>query len=150
MLYGSYTAQFGEEWPDLGYREHNGYPRTRLAQEEVAILEGWARNQVPDQLVRAHVSGTQSDCARMLGQDPAKVQAVPVEAILPAYQQIDEQCAADGVEHGVHMADTARFQGRRAVTDPTVTMDVLGMEPDDVVAAIEECFQWCLDNPPVR
>ena len=40
VLYGSYTAEFGELWPDLGYRTRNGYPRTRLAQEEVAYLEG--------------------------------------------------------------------------------------------------------------
>lgn len=214
VLYGSYTAQFGEEWPDLGYREHNGYPRTRLAQEEVAILEGWGAmdvmvlrlpyifglvegqrplwqmvldavnsqevmyvgqgstssvtvRQVAQAALGAMEKGTHGAkypinsyeltylelnqiAARMLGQDPAKVQAVPVEAILPAYQQIDEQSAASGVEHGVHMADTARFQGRRAVTDPTVTMDVLGIEPDDVVAAIEKSFQWCLDNPPAR
>ena len=40
VLFGSYTAEFAERWPDLGYRTHNGYPRTRLAQEEVAHLEG--------------------------------------------------------------------------------------------------------------
>lgn len=40
VLYGSYTAEFAELWPELGYRTRNGYPRTRLAQEEVAYLEG--------------------------------------------------------------------------------------------------------------
>lgn len=40
VLYGSYTAHFGEKWPDLNYRTVNGYPRTRLLQEEVAYLEG--------------------------------------------------------------------------------------------------------------
>ncbi|MFC4554592.1 NAD-dependent epimerase/dehydratase family protein [Georgenia faecalis] len=40
VLFGSYTAEFGEQWPDLGYRTRNGYPRTRLAQEELACLEG--------------------------------------------------------------------------------------------------------------
>lgn len=40
VLYGSYTAEFGELWPELGYRTRNGYPRTRLAQEEVAYFEG--------------------------------------------------------------------------------------------------------------
>ncbi|MBO3100627.1 NAD-dependent epimerase/dehydratase family protein [Cellulomonas fengjieae] len=40
VLYGSYTAEFAELWPDLGYRTRNGYPRTRLAQEELAYLEG--------------------------------------------------------------------------------------------------------------
>lgn len=40
VLFGSYTAEFAERWPELGYRTRNGYPRTRLAQEEVAYLEG--------------------------------------------------------------------------------------------------------------
>ena len=40
VLFNSYTAEFAELWPDLGYRTRNGYPRTRLAQEEVAYLEG--------------------------------------------------------------------------------------------------------------
>lgn len=40
VLYGSYTARFAEEWPELGFRTRNGYPRTRLLQEEVAELEG--------------------------------------------------------------------------------------------------------------
>lgn len=42
VLYGSYTAEFAELWPELGYRTRNGYPRTRLLQEEVAELEGAA------------------------------------------------------------------------------------------------------------
>lgn len=40
VLFNSYTAEFAEQWPDLGYRTRNGYPRTRLAQEEIAYLEG--------------------------------------------------------------------------------------------------------------
>ncbi|MGP7960416.1 NAD-dependent epimerase/dehydratase family protein [Sanguibacter sp. A247] len=40
VLFGSYTAEFAELWPELGYRTRNGYPRTRLAQEEAAYLEG--------------------------------------------------------------------------------------------------------------
>lgn len=40
IVYGSYTAYFAEKWPDLNYRTVNGYPRTRLLQEEVAYLEG--------------------------------------------------------------------------------------------------------------
>lgn len=40
VLFNSYTAEWGEKWDDLGYRTRNGYPRTRLMQEEVAIMEG--------------------------------------------------------------------------------------------------------------
>lgn len=46
VLYNSYTAEFAEQWPDLGYRERNGYPRTRLLQEEVAFMEGYGAMDV--------------------------------------------------------------------------------------------------------
>ena len=39
VLYGSYFAHFAEQWPELNLRKQ-AYPRTRLLQEEVAILEG--------------------------------------------------------------------------------------------------------------
>lgn len=40
ILFGSYFSHFSELWPDLELAEHNAYPRTRLLQEEVAIMEG--------------------------------------------------------------------------------------------------------------
>lgn len=40
VLYGSHTVEWGEVWPELGFRTRNGYPRTRFVQEEVAVLEG--------------------------------------------------------------------------------------------------------------
>lgn len=39
VLYGSYFAHFAEKWPELELRKQ-AYPRTRLLQEEMAILEG--------------------------------------------------------------------------------------------------------------
>ena len=39
VLYGSYFAHFAEQWTDLELNKQ-AYPRTRLLQEEVAILEG--------------------------------------------------------------------------------------------------------------
>lgn len=39
VVYGSYFAHFAEKWPDLDLR-NQPYPRTRLLQEDVAILEG--------------------------------------------------------------------------------------------------------------
>lgn len=40
VLFGSHTVEWGEVWPELGFRTRNGYPRTRLVQEEIAVLEG--------------------------------------------------------------------------------------------------------------
>ncbi|SDY21959.1 Nucleoside-diphosphate-sugar epimerase [Evansella caseinilytica] len=40
VIHGSYFAHFAEKWTDLHLAREQGYPRTRLLQEEVAILEG--------------------------------------------------------------------------------------------------------------
>lgn len=40
VLFNSYFSHFTEKWTDLNLKEHNAYPRTRLLQEEVAIMEG--------------------------------------------------------------------------------------------------------------
>ncbi|SNS49692.1 Nucleoside-diphosphate-sugar epimerase [Micrococcales bacterium KH10] len=212
ILYGSYTAEWGEQWPDLGYRTRNGYPRTRLAQEEIAYLEGDGAMDVMSlrlpyifglvggqrplwQLILDAISGQPEKVAvlggstsavtvaqvaqaavgamergehggrypinayeltyeelyrigcEVLGRNPDDVIVVPLEAVLPAYQLIDAQCAEAGVEHGVHMADTALFQTRRASSDPELTRSVLGIEDDDVIAAVRESLQYCVNHP---
>ncbi len=211
VLYGSYTAEWAEQWPDLDYRGRNGYPRTRLLQEEVACLEGegamdvmtlrlpyifglvpgqrplWQMfldmdaaqagpvavlggstssvtvRQVAQAAVGAMEHGEHGGrypinaydltylelhqlCCEALGRDPKDVVVVPLEAMLPAYQEADEQSAAAGVEHGIHLPDSARFQDRAAVSDPALSA-VLGIEPDDVPAAIRESLQWCTQHP---
>lgn len=40
VLFNSYFSHFAEEWSDLNLPKHNAYPRTRLLQEEVAMMEG--------------------------------------------------------------------------------------------------------------
>ncbi|MFO1442526.1 NAD-dependent epimerase/dehydratase family protein [Bacillus sp. Bva_UNVM-123] len=45
VLYGSYFAHFAEQWGDLDLKSQ-AYPRTRLLQEEVAILEGEGKMDV--------------------------------------------------------------------------------------------------------
>lgn len=211
VLYGSYTAEWAEQWPDLGYRTRNGYPRTRLAQEEVAFLEGdgamdvmvlrlpyifglvpgqrplWqsfldivAAQQGPvaafggstssvtvRQVAQAAVGAMENGehggrypinsydlsyaefhrmCCEALGRDPEDVVVVPLEAMLPGYLAAQEQTTEAGFEHGVHLDDTARFQDRQAVSDPALSA-VLGIEPDDVPAAVRESLRWCVENP---
>lgn len=40
VLFGSYFSHFAEQWPELHLATEQPYPRTRLLQEEVAIMEG--------------------------------------------------------------------------------------------------------------
>lgn len=211
VLYGSYTAEFAEEWPELGYRTRNGYPRTRLMQEEVACLEGlggmdvmtlrlpyifgtmpgrlplWQMfidivrsqpeqvyvsagatssvtvKQVAEAAVGAMENGEHDGryaingydltyvefhqiICELLGRDPAQVVPVPVEAQLPTMAQYDADSAARGVEHGIHLVDSAHFNARPATTDPAKTQDILKYADADVVAAIRETLQYCLDQ----
>lgn len=211
VLYGSYTAEWGEQWADLGFRSRNGYPRSRLAQEEVAYLEGdgamdvmvlrlpyifgivpgqrplWQSfldivesqpgqvavlggstssvtvRQVAQAAVGAMERGEHGGryainahdlsyvelfglCCEAVGRDPGEVVVVPLEAVAAAYAEGDAQCQAAGLEHGVHLVDTAAFQDRDA-TSPRTVGDVLGIEEDDVVAAIRESLDWCVANP---
>lgn len=46
MIYGSYFSHFAEQWPDLKLATEQAYPRTRLLQEEVAIMEGEGKMDV--------------------------------------------------------------------------------------------------------
>lgn len=210
VLFGSYTAEFGELWPDLDYRGRNGYPRTRLLQEEVACMEGhgemdvmtlrlpyifglvegqrplwqFVLDQVSNEEVSYVLPGSTSSvtvkqvaeaavgamengvnegkypinayslsykelydlACEAIGKDKNSVQVVPLEAILPGYEQAEQQVEAAGLEHGVRIPDTARFQARDAVS-PIDGCSELGIEDDDVVGSIREVFRWCVDNP---
>lgn len=81
-----------------------------------------------------------------IGRDPNEVSIVAVEAVLPAYEQVDRDCADAGREHGVPVAHSAVFQSRDATSDPSQTA-VLQMTADDVPAAIRESFAWCVSHP---
>lgn len=212
VIFGSYTAEFADRWPDLGYREHNGYPRARLAQEEVAYFEGagvmdvmvlrlpyifglaggrrplWqfvidtvqaqpgqvvvpagstaavTVRQVAEAAVGAvergrhgaryaiseyelsYVELHQIAC-RVLGRDPRDVVAAPLESWISTFEGHDASLAAQGLEHGVHMVDTARFQSRPATVDAVAVHRELGINPADVPAAVEESLRWCVDHP---
>lgn len=214
VLYGSYTAEMGERWTDFPYGR-DPYPRTRLAQEEIACLEGegamdvmtlrlpyifglvggqrplWqfvidtvthvkpivgvlggttsavTARQVGQAAVGAMERGEHGGkyainaydlsylelnrlACEAIGRDPEDVKVVPLQAVLPAYAARDEECRAKGVEHGVPVVHTAEFQNRHAVNDPAQTMDLLGIEQEDVVAAIVESFRWCVEHPVER
>jgi len=210
VLFGSYTAEFADRFPDLGYREQQGYPRARLAQEEMAIFEGdgamdvmvlrlpyifgivgqrrplWqfivdgARRpgpvavlggstssvtvrQVAQAAVGAMENGrhgarypingydlTYAELNRLaceaIGRDPEDVVVVPLDTMLPYGEQADAACAAAGTEHGIHVVDSMRFQDRAATSPIEPTASELGIEPDDVVAAIRETMRWCVEH----
>lgn len=209
ILYGSYTAHFGELWPELHYRTVNGYPRTRLLQEEVAYLEGgcgmdvmtlrlpyifgtmdgvmplWKMfvDQLKDQKIfYAPMGGTAmvtveqvakaavgameygkhetpyalggvnmkyaafyEIIAEVMGQD-TKIIPTTLDHILPQMEQLDEQIQAQGIEHGIHMVYTAKFQDKDAYIDPNPVMQALHYGAMDVEASIRQTIQKCAAN----
>ena len=208
VIYGSYFAHFAEQWPDLQLATKQAYPRTRLLQEEIAILEGegamdvmslrlpyifgtmpgrkplWQMflpqiqgkdfvpvlgggtamvtvKQVAEATVGAIEHGVHggkyaiSDTnmkheeffriiADVLGQKDTVIQVVPLETMKPEYAKVDAHVAAEGKEHGIHIAMTAEVQNRDAYIDPEDTMPLLHYNKDDVRASIRETIQDCL------
>ena len=215
VIFGSYTAEWAEMWPELGYRTRNGYPRTRLVQEDVAILEGegaldvtvlrlpyifgtmpgrtplWQMfvdrvasqpgpvtvqggstssvtvRQVAQAAIGAIERGTHGGrypinaydltyvelhrtiCTE-LGRDPDDVVVVPLESLLGPMERYDLATASMGKEHGIHMADSVRFQDRNACTPPAITQDTLGFADDDVPAAITATIRTCVAQMALR
>lgn len=208
VLYGSYFSHFAEKWTDLKLATEQAYPRTRLLQEEIAILEGegemdvmslrlpyifgtmpgrkplWemflpqiqGKDFVPvlaggtamvtvKQVAEATVGAIEhgkhggkyaiSDTnmkheeffriiADVLGQKDTVIQVLPLEQMRPAYVKVDEQVAAEGKEHGIHIALTADIQNRDAYIDPEDTMPILKYNKDDVRESIKETIRECI------
>lgn len=80
-----------------------------------------------------------------LGQD-TQVPVVPLEAMLPTFEQLDAQSKAAGKEHGIHLAKGAQMNNRDLYIDPTEVMEQLGYEEDDVVASIKETLTFIFEN----
>lgn len=139
VVYGSYTAEFADVWPDLNYRSYNGYPRTRLLQEEVAIMEAGADMDVMV-LRLPYIFGTMPgrmplwtsfiDAVRaqptMVASPRGATSAVTVEQVARA--------AVGAMEHGTH-------EGRYPINGYDLTYaefnriicEELGRDPGEVV-----------------
>jgi len=114
VLFGSYFAHFSEAWPELELAKHNAYPRTRLLQEEVAIMEGEGAMDVMT-LRLPYIFGTmpgRTPLWSMFFPQVAGKDFVPVPqggTAMVTAQQVAE-AAAGAIENGVH-------QGKYAICD---------------------------------
>lgn len=141
VLFGSYTAEFADVWPDLGYRTRNGYPRTRLAQEEVAFLEGDGATDVMSLRI-PYVFGTMPGRMPLWEMFVTRVRATTGPVLVPrgstssvTVRQV-AQAAVGAMERGRH-------GGTYAINDHDLTYAALheiictelGRDPRDVVTA---------------
>src|SRR5690554_2801721 len=139
VLYGSYTAEWAEQWPDLGYRTRNGYPRTRLAQEEVAYLEGDGAMDVTVlrlPYIFGLVPGQRPLWQMFLDLVASREGVVPVLESSTSSVTVRQvaQAAVGAMEHGKHGArypingyDLSYAELHR------MCCEALGRNPDDVV-----------------
>lgn len=106
ILYGSYTAHFAELWSDINYRTVNGYPRTRLLQEEVAYLEGGQGMDVMT-LRLPYIFGTMSGVMPLWAMFVEQIRDKEVfyapmgGTAMVTVEQV-AQAAVGAMEHGVH------------------------------------------------
>lgn len=141
VLFGSHTVEWGEMWPELGFRTRNGYPRTRLVQEEIAVLEGEGAMTV-SVLRLPYVFGTMPGRTSLWQVFVDRVAAQPGDVIVQGgatssvtVRQVG-QAAVGAIERGVH-------GGRYAINGydlsyaelHRVICAELGRDPGDVVVA---------------
>ncbi|MDO5663122.1 MAG: NAD-dependent epimerase/dehydratase family protein, partial [Brachybacterium sp.] len=77
-------------------------------------------------------------------QQSTQVPLVPFEALEPTLAELDEQCAQQGVEHGIHLRVSGYLRSLDLSLDPVPAQSALGYEDDDVPAAIERTLDVVL------
>jgi dihydroflavonol-4-reductase len=82
-----------------------------------------------------------------LGQTKTtQIPVVDYAEMLPVYEELDQQAAAAGLEHGIHMTVSAKLQTEDLYLNPADTMDRLGIKAHDVIASIKETLAKCTEE----
>lgn len=146
VLFNSYTAEFAEIWPDLGYRKHNGYPRTRLMQEEAAIMEGYGAMDVMS-LRLPYIFGTMPGRIPLwqMFLDIARSQPERVVTQLGSTSSVTvkqvAQATVGAVEHGEHGGKyPINGYNLRHTEFMALVCEALGRSKEDVVGLPYELF----------
>ncbi len=85
--------------------------------------------------------------AEALGQSATtQIPVLPLETLMPVYENLDREAKEHGKEHGIHLAKGAEMNNRDLYIDPRPVMEALGYEADDVEAAIKETLAYILEN----
>lgn len=137
-------------------------------QEQWAVLRGSTSSVTVEQVAEAAVGAMENgshretfpinmynlkheDFHRMmikaLGQeDTTSLNVVPYEVMEPQLAVIDQQCADEGLEHGIHMVLAQKLADLDIVTDPALTKDKLKINEYDVIASIEKTLEKCVSE----
>ncbi len=140
IIYGSYFSHFAEKWTDLKLATEQAYPRTRLLQEEIGIMEGEGEMDVMS-IRLPYIFGTMPGRKPLWEMFLPQIQGkdfVPVLAggtAMVTVKQVAE-ATVGAIEHGKH-------GGRYAISDTNmkheeffrIIADVLGQK-DTVIQVV--------------
>jgi len=121
VLFNSYFSHWAEQWPELKLDREAGYPRTRLLQEEVAMLEGAGGMDVMS-LRLPYIFGTMPGrvplwsmfYSRVINQDTVYVPRGGTAMVTA--QQVAE-ATVGAIEYGAHEGRYAISGGNIKFTD---------------------------------
>ncbi|WP_342621621.1 NAD-dependent epimerase/dehydratase family protein [Erysipelothrix sp. P66] len=207
VVFGSYFSEFAERLPQYNLK-NQGYPGTRLLQEQIAFAEGegamrvtslrlpyifgtmpgrtplWkmfvdmvrdqpvypvhkggtaiiTATQVAEAAVGALENGTHRTTyaicdsnlkyeeffhmiVEALNQD-TQIHVVDYESMADRYIAADQHAAAEGKEHGIHVAISQKMNEEDLYLDPADTMETLGITPEnDIKSVIRETLRHCI------
>lgn len=79
-------------------------------------------------------------------QDTTQVPVVPYEQMKAIYEGLDAHAAAEGLEHGIHMAIASKLQTEDLYIDAAETVTALGIKDHDVLESIRETLRECVEG----
>lgn len=135
VVYGSYFSEFAELWPDIDLRHRAGYVRTRLLQEEVAIMEGEGAMTVTS-LRLPWIFGTMPDTV------PLWSMFVAMDAAVPEGDPIVVPQGGTTMITTGQVGAAARGAIERGVHGGTYTLGGINMSYADFHRMIAEAMGW--------
>ena len=136
-----------EQWAVLG-GSTSSVTVEQVAEAAVGAMEnGSHRETFPINMYNLKHEDFHRMMIKALGQeDTTSLNVVPYEVMQPQLAAIDQQCADEGLEHGIHMVLAQKLADLDIVTDTALTKDKLKINEYDVIATIEKTLEKCVSE----
>lgn len=151
VVFGSYFSHFAEVWTDLDLKRNNGYPRTRLLQEEVAFMEGEGTMDVMS-LRLPYIFGVMPGRMPLWTMFVEQVKGKDIVPVLDGgtamvtVQQVAE-AAVGAIEHGTHRSCYAISDTNMKFTEfNQMIVDMLGQTETKVTVVPLETMKSAMEQ----
>lgn len=133
------------EWAALG-GSTSAVTVEQVAEAAVGAMEnGSHRETFPVNMYSLKHEDFHRMMIKALGQEEiTTLNVIPYEYMKPSLEEIDRQCEAEGVEHGIHMVLSQKLTDMDIVTDPELTREKLQINEYDMLKSIEETLAKCV------